>query len=100
MRPDGPVWWTCRCGRRGSDRSRGTGAGRSRRRTGAAWSRAGCSAPAARIEISLGDRVLLIGSLRQLGLILESFREGDTVTVTVKRDGRKENLRVKLGAVR
>ena len=36
----------------------------------------------------------------ELGLILERHREGDTVTVTVEREGRKKDLRVTLGAVR
>lgn len=39
-----------------------------------------------------------IRSSGELGLILESFKEGDTVTVTVKREGEEKNLRVKLGA--
>jgi len=36
----------------------------------------------------------------ELGLVLESFKEGDTVTVTVNRESGKKNLRVRLGAVR
>ncbi len=36
----------------------------------------------------------------ELGLILEGFREGDTLTVTVIREGKEKNLRVQLGAVR
>ena len=36
----------------------------------------------------------------ELGLILEGHREGDTVTVTVERDGRTKDLQVTLGAVR
>ena len=36
----------------------------------------------------------------ELGLALEGFKEGDTIAVTVSRDGRKEDLRVKLGAAR
>jgi S1-C subfamily serine protease len=56
-------------------------------------------------RVVVGDVIVAVNeepirSGGELGLILESFREGDTVTVTVKRDGRKENLRVKLGAVR
>ncbi len=41
-----------------------------------------------------------IRSSGELGLILESFKEGDTVTVTVKREGQEKSVRVKLGAVR
>jgi S1-C subfamily serine protease len=36
----------------------------------------------------------------ELGLVLESFEEGDTVTVTVNRDGAKKDLRVRLGTAR
>jgi S1-C subfamily serine protease len=50
-------------------------------------------------RVVVGDVIVAVNeepirSGGELGLILESFREGDTVTVTVKRDGRKENLRV------
>jgi len=41
-----------------------------------------------------------IRSSGELGLILEGFTEGDTVTVTVKREGQETNLRVTLGALR
>jgi len=44
-----------------------------------------------------GDRVRTAG---ELGLILERYREGDTVTVTVDRDGREKELRLTLGASR
>ena len=36
----------------------------------------------------------------ELGLILEGYQEGDTVTVTVDREGQKKKLRLKLGASR
>jgi S1-C subfamily serine protease len=36
----------------------------------------------------------------ELGLILEEYREGDTVTVTVERNDGTKDLRVKLGAAR
>jgi S1-C subfamily serine protease len=36
----------------------------------------------------------------ELGLVLERHREGDTVNVTVDRDGQKKDLRVTLGAMR
>ena len=56
-------------------------------------------------RVVVGDVIVavneeLIRSGGELGLILESFKEGDTVTVTVKREGQEKNLRVKLGAVR
>jgi S1-C subfamily serine protease len=40
-----------------------------------------------------------IRSSGELGLILEGFMEGNTVTVTVMREGVEKNFRVKLGAV-
>ncbi len=36
----------------------------------------------------------------ELGLILEGYQEGDTVTVTVDREGHEKKLRLKLGAAR
>lgn len=56
-------------------------------------------------RVVVGDVIVSIGgepvrSGGELGLVLESFREGDTVTVTVQREGEEKNLRVTLGAVR
>jgi len=56
-------------------------------------------------RVVVGDVIVVVNgepirSGGELGLILESFKEGDTVTVTVKREGQEKNLRVKLGAVR
>ena len=56
-------------------------------------------------RVVVGDVIVAVNeepirSGGELGLALESFGEGDTVTVTVKREGQEKNLRVKLGAVR
>jgi len=56
-------------------------------------------------RVVVGDVIVVVNgepirSGGELGLILESFGEGDTITVTVKREGQEKNLRVKLGAVR
>ena len=56
-------------------------------------------------RVVVGDVIVAVNedpirSGGELGLALESFKEGDTVTVTVKREGQEKNLRVKLGAVR
>jgi len=56
-------------------------------------------------RVVVGDVIVAVNeeairSGGELGLILESFREGDTITVTVQREGEEKNLRVKLGAVR
>ena len=56
-------------------------------------------------RVVVGDVIVAINaepirSGGELGLALEGFKEGDTVTVTVKREGDEKNLRVKLGAVR
>jgi S1-C subfamily serine protease len=56
-------------------------------------------------RVVVGDVIVAVNeepirSGGELGLILEGFKEGDTVTVTVKRDGQEKNLRVTLGAVR
>ena len=56
-------------------------------------------------RVVVGDVIVAVNdepirSSGELGLILEGFTEGDTVTVTVKREGQETNLRVKLGAVR
>jgi S1-C subfamily serine protease len=36
----------------------------------------------------------------ELGLLLERYRENDTVTVTIERDGKKRDVALKLGASR
>jgi len=56
-------------------------------------------------RVVVGDVIVAIDgepihSRGELGLALEKFSEGDTVTVTVKREGSDKDLRVKLGAVR
>lgn len=56
-------------------------------------------------RIVVGDVIVAVNeepvrSGGELGLALEGFREGDTVTVTVQREGEEKNLRVTLGAVR
>ena len=56
-------------------------------------------------RVVVGDVIVAIneepiGTGGELGLILESFKEGDTITVTVQRESEEKNLRVKLGAVR
>jgi len=56
-------------------------------------------------RVVVGDVIVAVNeepirSGGELGLALESFGEGDTITVTVKREGQEKNLRVKLGAVR
>jgi S1-C subfamily serine protease len=56
-------------------------------------------------RVVVGDVIVAVNnepirSSGELGLILEGFREGDTVTVTVQREGEEKNLRVTLGAVR
>lgn len=56
-------------------------------------------------RVVVGDVIIAVNgepvrSGGELGLALESHREGDIVTVTVNRDGSKQDLRVKLGAAR
>jgi S1-C subfamily serine protease len=56
-------------------------------------------------RVVVGDVIVAINEVPihsggELGLALESFSEGDTVTVTVQREGQEKNFRVKLGAVR
>jgi S1-C subfamily serine protease len=53
----------------------------------------------------VGDVIIAINgesirSAGELGLALEKHQEGDTVTVTVNRNGREKDLRVRLGAAR
>jgi S1-C subfamily serine protease len=55
--------------------------------------------------VRVGDVIVAVNgdpirSGGELGLILEGFKEGDTVTVTVQREGEEKSLRVTLGAVR
>ncbi len=54
-------------------------------------------------RVVVGDVIVAIDgqpvrSGGELGLVLENHREGDTVTVTVDREGRTKDLRVTLGA--
>jgi len=56
-------------------------------------------------RVTVGDVIVGIDgspihSSGELGLILEGYQEGDTVTVTVERDGHEKKLRLKLGASR
>jgi S1-C subfamily serine protease len=56
-------------------------------------------------RVRVGDVIVAVNgdpirSGGELGLILEGFKEGDTVTVTVQREGEEKSLRVTLGAVR
>ena len=56
-------------------------------------------------RVRVGDVIVAVNEEKihsggELGLVLEGFREGDTVTVTVMREGQEENLRVTLGAAR
>ena len=56
-------------------------------------------------RVRVGDVIVAINeepirSSGELGLILEGFMEGETVTVTVNREGQEIDLRVKLGAAR
>ena len=56
-------------------------------------------------RVRVGDVIVAVNeepirSSGELGLILEGFKEGDTVTVTVNREGEEKDLRVKLGTVR
>jgi S1-C subfamily serine protease len=56
-------------------------------------------------RVRVGDVIVAINgepirSGGELGLILEGYREGDTVTVTVMREGEKKDLQVRLGAAR
>jgi len=50
------------------------------------------------VIIAINEEPIRTGG--ELGLILEGFKEGDTITVTVQRESEEKNLRVKLGAVR
>ena len=55
-------------------------------------------------RVRVGDVIVAINeepiqSGGELGLALEGYGEGDTITVTVQREGRKKDLRVTLGAV-
>ena len=56
-------------------------------------------------RVTVGDVIVGIdgkpvSSSGELGLILEDYEEGDTVTVTVEREGHEKKLRLKLGAPR
>ena len=56
-------------------------------------------------RVTVGDVIVGIDgkpvhSSGELGLILEAYQEGDTVTVTVEREGHEKKLRLKLGASR
>jgi S1-C subfamily serine protease len=56
-------------------------------------------------RVVVGDVIVAVNeepirSGGELGLVLEGFKEGDTVTVTVIREGEKKDLPVKLGAAR
>jgi S1-C subfamily serine protease len=55
-------------------------------------------------RVRVGDVIVAVNeepirSGGELGLALESFGEGDTVTVTVMREGQEKKFQVKLGAV-
>ncbi len=54
-------------------------------------------------RVVVGDVIVAVNgepvaSAGELDLVLESYKEGDIVTVTVDREGRKKDLRIKLGA--
>jgi S1-C subfamily serine protease len=56
-------------------------------------------------RVRVGDVIVAVNEEKihsggELGLILEGFKEGDTVIVTVNREGEEKDLRVTLGAVR
>ena len=56
-------------------------------------------------RVVVGDVIIAIDgdhirSGGEIGLILERYREGDTVTVTVDREGLEKELRLTLGASR
>jgi S1-C subfamily serine protease len=56
-------------------------------------------------RVVVGDIIVAIDgepvrSGGELGLVLEKHREGDTVTVTVEREGSTKDLKVRLGAAR
>jgi len=56
-------------------------------------------------RVRVGDVIVAVNDEKirsggELGLILEGFREGDTVIVTVNREGEDKDLRVTLDAVR
>jgi S1-C subfamily serine protease len=56
-------------------------------------------------RVVVGDVIVAINgepvrSGGELGLALEKYKEGDTVTVTINRDGREKDIRVTLGAAR
>jgi S1-C subfamily serine protease len=50
------------------------------------------------VIVAINDEPIRTGG--ELGLALEGFREGDTITVTVNRDGSEKELRIRLGAAR
>ncbi|MGD9252738.1 MAG: trypsin-like peptidase domain-containing protein [Holophagae bacterium] len=50
------------------------------------------------VIVAIEDEPIRSGG--ELGLALEQYREGDTITVTVEREGQQQDLRVKLGPSR